>query len=845
MLRTLVTRSTLVALACSLLICTQVFADSPSEFDVPAGELDAALKSLAKQADVELVYQPEQVRDVHTEGLKGNYSAQEAVIVLLKGTRLQVHTDSSGAMVIAPVMPAEKSTALGLEENGSKMELAQVVSSGSQSTESSGQGTGEKMERLEEIVVTAQKRTERLQDVPVPVTALNAQSLLAGNQVRIEDYYVRIPGVNISPDAFRGSAGTIIIRGLQSGGGNPTVSVVLDDVPYGSSTALGGGGSVPDIDPNDLARVEVLRGPQSTLYGVSSLAGLIKYVTVDPSTDRVSGRVRLGVNATKNGDDPGYDVRASVNIPVSDTFAIKASGFTRRDAGYVDDRVNDIQGLNELEVSGGRLSALWKPTENLSLRLSALMQDNDRKGLSRIDLGPSFGDLEQAPSLPGTGKYHGKTQAYSMTLSANVLGGELVSLSGYNVNKYSDDLDLSGLYGFYTNLIAPGVTNTLLTDHNKTDKFTQELRLTLPLSSSLDWLVGAFYTHEKSDFLTEFYATDDAGNPTVFAESNAYPTKFREYALFTDLTWKINDRLDIQFGGRQSKNQQRYENTITGPYTPIFFGRPSPLINGETKTSDSSFTYLVTPRFRISPDLMVYTRLASGYRAGGPNFLGTAFGVPREFKPDKTRNYEIGMKGNALDRMLSFDASIYYIDWDNIAISVFDQGFSFTDNASGAESKGVELALELRPLTGLTISTAASLNKAVLTGPFPATSLSYGQKGDRLPRTGKFSGNLTIDQTFPLGPNVTGMVGGSFSYVGKRAGDFTSAFTTDHERVSLPSYAQTDLHAGVRYESWDVSLFLNNVTDKRGVLSPDLFFPSTAVYYIRPRTLGLSLTREF
>ena len=186
-------------------------------------------------------------------------------------------------------------------------------------------GRGAKAEGIEEIIVTAQKRSERIQDVPVPVTSIDANQLVENNQVRFEDYYTSVPGLSFAPN---NQNNYLAIRGIATGGfSNPTVGIVIDDVPFGGSTALGGGQVMPDIDPGDLARVEVLRGPQGTLYGASSMGGLIKFVTVDPSTDALSGRVQAGVSEVHNAGQAGYNVRGSLNVPINNTLAMSVSGF--------------------------------------------------------------------------------------------------------------------------------------------------------------------------------------------------------------------------------------------------------------------------------------------------------------------------------------------------------------------------------------------------------------------------------------------------------------------------------------------------------------------------------------
>jgi iron complex outermembrane recepter protein len=680
---------------------------------------------------------------------------------------------------------------------------------------------------LEEVIITAQKRQERLQDVPVPAVAISADSLMDNNQLRLQDYYASVPGLNFTT-GNRGEP-LLAIRGITSGAyTNPTIGITVDDVPYGSSTSLGGGAVALDMDPSDLARIEVLRGPQGTLYGASSMGGLLKYVTVDPSTSSVNGRLQGSFSDVQNGSEQGYSLRGSINVPLGDTWAMRASGFTRRDPGYIDDPSRDVDGVNRIDADGGRLSALWLPSEDFSVKLSALYQDSKRYGSSAVHLQPGLRDLQQS-ALRGTGAYRGKSRVYSATLAAKFGDVDLTSLSGYSINSWTSTLDLSPF--FLIPLIEP--------EDNETKKFTQEIRLSAPIGQKFEWLLGAFYTEEKTDWLQTFLFIDPAtGIPASWGTYVFGPTKYEEYSAFANLTFHVSDRFDLQIGGRESRNRQAHAESAT---PGVLFG-PG-FSNPTERTEDNAFTYLVTPRFKISPDVMMYARFASGYRAGGPNFLSALTGARPQFSPDKTKNYEVGVKGDVFGEALSLDASLYYIDWEDLQLLVQNPGDNFSQytNASRAKSEGVELSVESRPLTGLTIAAWVAWTKAVLTEALPPGP-AFGRSGDKLPYSSPFSGNLSLEQEFPLANSMTGFAGTSVSYVDDRVGGFKANALAP--QIVYPSYVQVDLRAGVRYDSWTLNVFLNNVADKRGILTGDPAI-ATTVYYIQPRTAGLSVSKTF
>jgi iron complex outermembrane recepter protein len=854
-LRSMTTRFALLACACALSMAAHAWADGTREILIPAGNLREALLSLSQQSGVELVYQPDDLKPYHTKGLKGTYTAREAVILLLTGLPLELRTDPSGAMMVvvpgrdggasAPARASAQAQDDSTKEDGKHasdpFRLAQVAQAAAAVNPGRAERADESPVVLEDIIVTAEKRNERIQDVPVPVTAITADSLIERNALRIEDYFASVPGLNLTENAYGWPV--ISIRGLSSLSGNPTVSVLIDDVPFGASTNIANGSYVPDVDPSDLARVEVLRGPQGTLYGASSLGGILKYVTAEPTVDRLSGTIEAGGSAVSNGYDGGYSARGSVNVPLSDTLALRASGFVRQDPGYITNLLSGQQGVNRVRAEGTFLSLRFQPFEDFSLKFSSLFQHSVADGVAYVDVGPGLHSWQQS-DVAGSGKNAKTVELFSLTLSAKLAGMDFTSVSGYNVNRYRDDQDATQQLGPFTQMQF-GVPGTVLPEHDHVERFTQELRLSSSIGSILDWRVGAYFDRERS-----FYDEDILAEvPTTGAVAGVWaqiptPTTLTDLAGFGDLTYHFTDRFDIQLGARESHNRQTLNETITGPFAQVFIGYPTPFIRyPEVDSSDSSFTYLVTPEFKISPNMMIYARLASGFQTGGPNY--NVPGVPLKYGPDTTRNYEIGFKGEVFDRTLSLDASVYLIDWRNIQISLVNPTTqeSYFANGNTARSQGVELSLESRPLTGLLISLTAAYNDAKLTEALPANSTAVGADGARLPYASRISGSWSIQQDFPLGARLTGFAGATATYVGDRIGIFQGTPV----RQDLPGYGKLDVRGGVRIDSWTVNVYANNVTNRQGVLEGglDIAGMHNAFLYIQPRLIGLSVQKRF
>jgi outer membrane receptor protein involved in Fe transport len=803
--------SALAASTCIVALATPAAAQTRS-YDIPASDLPAALDRFAQQSGAQIVYKVDEVRGKRSKSVKGSYDTGEALRRLLAGSGFEARRDNSGAFAVVRV--------------GNGQSDAEAASLG-------GDGIAE----TSEIIVTAQKREERLRDVPVPVSVLNANALAENNQNGLRDYFTRVPGLNLTV-GNRGEA-FIAIRGVTTTPfQNPTVGITVDDVPYGSTLITGGGLITPDIDPSDLSRIEVLRGPQGTLYGVSSLGGLVKYVTVDPSTAETSGRIQGGLFQIHGGDEFGYSIRGSLNLPASDTLALRLSAFHRSEPGYVRNVTTGQDDVNSGNAEGGMITTLWRPSSDFSLKLSALVQNRDVDGSGLIFRSPGLDDLEQT-YLRGSGWYQTRFQAYNATAKIGIGAAELTSVTGYNISKIADSVDTSVFFSGLADLLF-GVSGAPIEEHYRTRKFSQELRVAVPFGDNVDFLLGGFYTYERSRVLSSILATDTETGQTagIIDQSLGTPT-YRELAGFLTLTVRLSDVFDVQLGGRQSFNRLTYEAEASGIFYP-----DGSQITPRLAIKDEPFTYLVTPRLKLSSNLMLYARVASGYRAGGvnPNFaLGQP--APPGWKPDTTRNYEIGAKGEFFGGALSFDASIYHIDWDDIHLQFVTPVTAYVTNGGTARSQGFEASLEARPAEGFRLATSFSWNHARLTEDLDPLTGLVGRSGDRLPFSSRFSGNIAADHDFALTGDATAFVGGTLTYVGARKGLFQAVAGA---RQTYPDYVQIDLRAGIDTGDWRANLYVNNLTDRRALLGGGVGAINPAAFsIIQPRTIGVSLTRSF
>ncbi len=709
--------------------------------------------------------------------------------------------------------------------------------------------------QVQTVVVTAQKRSEREQDVPISMTAVDTSNMTAQGQVKLADFFAEIPGVSFVQSSMS-SAVTMRGIGTQAGiGVRPTSGTTIDDVPYGSSTNTG---VIPDLDPSDLERIEVLRGPQGTLYGVSSMGGLLKYVTLDPDTCCVAAHVEMNGSDVAHGG-MGYGVRASGNLPVTNNFALRGSIFKREDAGYVKN-VEDGRTNNDF-VQGGRVAALWKLTNKVTIRASAMIQDTSLDGSSTVDTTRQLQPIEGQylhDRVAGADGYKGVTRFYTTKVTADLDWATLDSISGYSQSRMFAVQDV----GYTTiGVLAPHFAqafgfasanpSAIIDNGYNTTKFSQEFRLSSSGDTRLRWQVGAFYTREGVDSTQNFYIADKptgavfTGVPLlVDLGSNSY----KEGAVFADTSYNFTDRFDVQVGGRYAENRLADNSYAAGALQATSSSTDS--------SKDHDFTYLFTPRYKLSENAMTYLRVASGYRAGGANGVASA-GVPASYKSDQLVSYELGLKGQFLDRKLGLDAAVYRINWSDIQIGQVDltKGSSYTSNAGNAISQGLELSGTFKPTADWKLTANYAFTDAKLTQDIPGYvqgSTAYGKSGDRLPYAARNGASASVTRYVGLENGLQTFIGGNATYVGSRYMEFTQSATLP--RIFVPSYTTFDLNAGVQGKQWSLTFYVRNLTDEKGYTNVNRRASSTTTdnsattfgaTLIQPRTVGLTTSWDY
>lgn len=721
-----------------------------------------------------------------------------------------------------------------------------------------------------EIVVTAQKKSERLIDVPVSVTAVSAEMLRNQGLDRLRDLVQRVPGLQLGGQYMS----DISIRGITTGGGTgATVAVMIDDVPFGAMNNSSQP-PIPDFDPGSLESVEVLKGPQGTLYGASSLGGLIKYVTRTPDTRKWSGFVEAGTRVVTGGA-PGDSFRGSINAPIiKDKVALNVSGFYRYDAGWMDNvptastaanpksTAGIAYNVNNKKTYGGRAALVITPTDTLTINAAALYQkvtgnfadlSATSGGIRMVDTGtapttftPYYANNRTLSVAPAT--LDSTYRLYSVHADWKLGWATLTSVTGWSHFYDDQENDVTASFSFLPGLYGLGAGSSVqISNAGMNDRFTQELRLA-GHSRLLDWTVGGFYLREHAKLAQSLFlynaSSERQGTPYV----GSGPDAFREMAGFADVTFHATDRLDLTVGGRLAHDEETAQSAlvVTGAATAAF-GQSSL----QTATSKGTpFTWVVSPTYHITHDMMVYGRIATGYRPGGANVSATNT-MPLTYGADRDTDYEIGFKGNVVPRLLTVEAALFQVDWRNIQLQDADSSnLTFLTNGGKARSRGVELSAHATPWRGLAIDGAGTYTDAVLTQTLPTISTAtvlLGATGDRLPNSPKFAATLSAQQDVDLSDRLGAFAGITYSYVGDRMSAFITQGNT-RPRITIPAYGTVDLRAGFTWDKvWKLNAYARNIFNSRGLVSATNRNGATMAYasYILPTNYGVTVSRKF
>lgn len=756
-----------------------------------------------------------------------------------------------------------------------------------------------------DIVVTASKREENLQDVPLAITAIGNERLAELQVKEFQDVVKFLPSVTIQTLAPGFSQ--VYFRGVASGenanhsASLPTVGTYLDEMPI---TTIQG---ALDIHAYDLQRVEALAGPQGTLYGASSMAGTIKLITNKPDPSSMYGSIGVEVNNVASGDFGGV-AEGFINAPLGERAALRLVGWYRHDGGFIDNiagsRTYPTSGItqnnadlveknyNDVDTYGARLALGIDLNDDWTLRPTLMGQVQEARGSFAQERSSAVnGKLQTVQYNPEDSK--DKWIQAALTIEGKIGNWDLTATGGHLRRKTTTESDYSDYAYFYDALYGYGAyfydNNGALVSPNQyiqgIDRYKRtfgELRIASPSDARVRFIGGLFWQRQAHNIEQNYIIDNIADSITVTGtDSNIWLTKQlridRDYAAFGEISFDITDQLTLTGGGRVYK----FDNSLVG-----FFGYSggfstktgeaacfaptqvagSPCTNLDKRTKDTDFIHKLNLTYKVNEDALVYATWSRGFRPGGINRRGT---LP-PYGPDTLDNYELGWKTNF--GPVRFNGAVYQEDWNDIQLSFLgENGLTEIRSAGIARIRGVELDIGYRA-NGFSLNLGGSYNDATIRRDFCAianpqfdctidppgqTNDLLAPSGARLPVTAKFKGNAVARYEFPLGAKQ-GHVQFAVNHVGKRRSDLR---TVENAIVGdFGAYTTADFSIGVKAETWKIEAFATNLFNSNGVINsavqcgesicgdPGGASNTGGVFYdniIRPRLIGVKVSKDF
>lgn len=685
---------------------------------------------------------------------------------------------------------------------------------------------------IEEVVVTARKRDEMLFDVPLAVSAISGDDIEALGFANLAETLGSVPGLNI--EEYSPGRQTIQLRGASSfSRGDATVGFYIDELPFSNL----GQPELPDVATYDLERIEVLRGPQGTLFGASSLGGTVRILTRKPDLENFGLKADVNVASIDDGEW-SHSYKAAVNVPLSDELAIRIVGGYEDRGGWIDDPSIASEDINDQELSSGRVKLRWVPNDRLEVNLTALF--------SRID-----SDFTSH-----------STKDYRMPFGADAV------TNGFPFQQVTADYDIYSAtieydFGPVTLLVAPAYAETenslyrlffsdqgsVFQDDLEADIFTTEARLSSNSDGPLHWTLGFFYS-DTDQLDTSLGAFAPFGIPQGSLLNLVRGTN-KSYAVFGEGSYAFNDKWELTLGLRYFENERTQDDLDTLFVTRALleaFGF-SPFREDKSNTTSPRVNLKWTP----TEDMMVYANFARGFRPGRGNFgfqlLYSAFGnvIPEQsIGPETLWSYELGTKFSLLEGDLAFDAALFFNDWTDLQLTVnLPTGGNFTTNIGSAESYGIDLGMTWQtPVEGLSLKMSASIIDTEIIEGSDTLQVSPGIVGDTGltpgdPIQGLAGETLSIGFNYVKPVELAGLAG-NFVTLGQLQYN-SDRFFGDHRSDNISTLT---LRTGFETENWAVFLFGNNITNEDGAIGFNERQGTFSEYVgirPRPRQIGINV----
>ncbi len=856
--------------------------DERKQYNVSAQAISTAIIQFANQSKLRIAASGVDISDYQTQGVTGKLTQREALASLLEGTKLAYEYTGDNTVVIKMA-----------EDTG-----GQAGKSGEREV------SADKFELIEEIIVTAQKRETRLQDTALAISVLGADTIDKRGLVSMGDYLSTIPGVTMQD---RGAgANSFVIRGIAVSPQTErdATGIYFGEIPV-SGMRQGGSAGSTDIRMVDIERVEVLKGPQGTLYGADAMGGVVRIIPAAPNLEQMEGKVVVGYSQTGERGGDNTRVEGVFNVPlIKDTLALRGVAYRIDNSGSIDSiaptgdygyyldnlstyggtlRIKD--GIGGDETSGARLSARWQPVERLDITLSHTWQKIEQEGLREVELNLP-GAYEQVralivPSFPprGSGNYPqpegitDETHLTSLVANYDLGWGSLHSASSWVDREGSYFYDYSFLYPAFLGNVA---------DYQENDVFSQEIRFSSKFDGPVQVVLGGYYEDRESP---RVYAEGFSGDPAHEADSVSdsgwvdccllpaapsaevfealsedyyfigdYSAMIEQKSVFGEISYDITDRLTATLGVRHFEYDQESYALRTGWWawslTPV---KSTPL-----KTDYSDENYKANLSWKPNDNTLFYAQWAEGFRLGkaqapkkdscdadnnGAYELADGGEISQgNIDPDYTENFELGYKATFADNRISLNAAIYRINWEGLPVGLLLAGTGCGRYSVNA-GKSIAEGVELESSVYLMDDLRLDLGASYNEAKLDGDAPNIGSDGDDLPGSADINFSAGLEYAFRLsGYDAFARV--DYAYVG----EYDTYVNQPSHLPSSGDYTQVHLKAGATFGNASVDLFVKNLTNADDLTWVESGFGkrnSPRAFRLRPRTMGVSFSYRF
>jgi iron complex outermembrane recepter protein len=848
------------------------------KFDLEAKELDLALSELALHSGIKVVFYSDVVQKIESKPIVGEYNCKVAIDNLLEGTNLHYSIINDNTIAIhegRDFSGSLSSNDLQLAANGNvSLDLKEKAAV----PDKKDLGGRADTYVYEEVIVTATKRSRSIQDTAMAISALTKSTIERRNLVGMGDYLSSLPGVSVLDQGP--GFNSVIVRGLSA---NPQTegadSSPITGVYFGETAISGFGvlGNTTDIKLVDIERVEVLKGPQGTLYGAGAMGGVVRNIPVLPDTSEFQGEFQVGYSSTAEEGGDNFVTKGVINTPIiEDTLALRLVAYQFENSGYYknvaatdpvvssavttfgatavneDDRGSD-------EVVGGRVSVLWQPTDHFSVNLSYLNQSIDTNGWGQADLDLAGGfsqrrlSTRSSTSAPGYGQpsqdegYQDEIEIANLTIEYDLSWADLVSSTSWvdEAGEYNRDLSA---------FLAPGYLPWGQHVDYSASLFSEEIRLASTLKGRWQYLLGFYYEKRETGFENFGLFSSSDATLNIFSPGefllirNSIDRDMTQHAFFGELSYDLTDKVKVTVGGRAFD----YDRDLVNQTFDSAFAADT-LTSVDSGESDHSLK--VGIEFTPNDSTLLYAIWSEGFRLGypqpaeqlpasvcapdGDGFYDGSNGIStgtRLIESDFVENFELGGKFSMLNNQLTVNTSVYQINWEGIPVV---QQFDFcnaTANAGEARSRGAEVEVTYYWNEHLQFNVSSSYTDAELTSDAEAIG---AQAGDRLPGAARYNASLGVEYSFMLG-------------------DYESYLRSDYVRVGgfynnlqemgteAGNYGRLTVKAGVAVNQFDIDIYVNNLTNEDSITWVDSEgFIGERGNRLRPRSVGFNVAYQF